>query len=564
MAAGDRVNRSETPAGRSELRFLLKVLMAFRVVAFTLFLGVTVVAQAMGTRLLVFAPLEVVYSLIIAVYSATIVLASLFNRVRDETGFARVQIVLDLTLAALIVFVSGAYLSPFAFLFLFPILWAALAMPGRETYWVASASAILYGGIADLAFFRVLLPPLSDEFLALGGISPWDALGQVALNLGAFFAVGFLGLQMARRWRRTELTLSQRTIDLEHLRRLHGMVFDSIGSGIVVLDRGGRIVSINPPAAAALGVNRWSHEGLHAASVFGTIPIGDLCQQASRGAVNRWEQSLVNAAGQERILGLSISRLRDSTEEESGYVVIFQDLTSLRGMEEQLAQAEKLSALGRMAASIAHEIRNPLASMSGSIQLLGQNPSLPAEDRKLMEIVLRETERLNSLVGDFLSYARPPSPQLAEEDLTALADEAVRLLGSTLPDGVVLTTRFPARPVGARVDAAQFRQVLLNLTRNAVEAIAGPGEVTVSIVEQAERAGTPGVAVAVADTGHGIPPEVLPEIFEPFRTTKPHGTGLGLAVVYQLITAHGGTIDVAPRPGGGTVFTVFLPRRRAA
>ncbi len=556
--------RTEGPGGRSELRFLLKVLMAFRVIAFSLFLGVTAVAQVKGTRLLIFAPLEVVYSLIIAVYAATIILASLFNRVRDEAGFARVQLVLDLTLAAVIVFISGAYLSPFAFLFLFPILWAALAMPGREAYWVASASAILYGGIADLAFFRVLLPPLREEFLSLGGISSWDALGQVALNLGAFFAVAFLGLQMARRWRRTELTLSQRTIDLMHLRRLHGLVFDSIGSGILVLDRGGRIVSLNPPAAAALGIDRVSPLGRHAASVFGAVPIGDLCMQASRGTVNRWEGALINAAGCERILGLSISRLRDPAEGESGYVVIFQDLTGLRGMEEQLARAEKLSALGRMAASIAHEIRNPLASMSGSIQLLGQNPTLPAEDRRLMEIVLRETERLNGLVGDFLAYARPPSPQLSEEDLTAVAGEAVSLFESTLPGGVTISTRFPAAPVPVQVDASQFRQVLLNLMRNAVEAIEAPGEVIVSITEEAEKGGRRGVAVAVADTGRGIPPDILPEIFEPFRTTKPHGTGLGLAVVFQLVVAHGGTVDVSPRPGGGTIFTVFLPGGRAA
>jgi two-component system, NtrC family, sensor histidine kinase PilS len=564
MSAAGGQGRERAPGGRTDLRFLLQVLMVFRVLAITLFLGVMAVAQVKGTRLLFFAPLSFIYSLVIAVYAATILFAVAFNRLRDDRLHAALQIGFDLILATLIVFLSGAHLSPYAFLFIFPILWAAVALPGGEAYLIASAASILHGGVADLAWYGILLPPYREQFLEIVGHGSWDVIGQVSLNIIAFFAVAFLGRQMARRYRRTEKVLNERTIDLERLRRLHGLVFDSIGSGIVILDREGRVTAINPAGAATLGVERFGHQGAHVASLFGAVPIGDLCLQASRGSVDRWEGRMVNAAGARRTLGLSISRLRDPSEEEGGYVVIFQDLTDLRDIEAQLKRAEKLSAVGRMAASIAHEIRNPLASMSGSIQLLRQNPSLGGEDRALMEIVLRETGRLNGLVGDFLSYARPPSPQLAAEDLSRLTDETVRFIAGTAPPGATLRTLLPAETVRGEVDAGQYRQILLNLVKNGLEALEGEGEVVVSLAAGRSREGREGVELSVADSGRGIDEKILPEIFEPFRTTKPEGTGLGLAIVYQLVTAHGGTVDASGRPGRGSVFTVFLPAGREA
>ncbi len=552
------------PVRPGGLRFLLQALMVYRVLAVTLFLGVAAVAQAQGTRLLFFAPLPLLYGLIAFVYALTIPLAAFFPRVRDERRFGHLNLVLDLFLATIIVFLTGVHESPFSFLYLIAIVWAAVAFPGGESFLAASLASILFGGMADLAFYGLLLPPYAEEYRLVVGGSAWYVTGRVVVQILAFFAVAFLGRAMARRLRTAEEALSARTVDLLRLRRLSELVFDSVGSGILVLDGEGRVSSLNGAAASMLKVDRFALLGRPAADLLGEVPLGDLLPRAANARVDRWEGKARDREGKERTWGLSISSLRDPKREESGFVVIFSDLTLLREMEERLRRAEKFSALGRMAASLAHEVRNPLASMSGSIQLLRQVPGLGEEDERLMRIVLRETERMDALIGDFLTYARPPSPRWEEQDLRSQVADILRLLEAGAPGGGRFRLQAPAEPVLAEVDGSFLRQVLHNLLKNAAEASPSEAEVEVVVAPGKVRNHIEGVEISVADRGEGIPPEVLPEIFEPFRTSKPHGTGLGLAVVYQLVSTLGGVIDVGSRPGGGTVFTVFIPRRRNA
>jgi two-component system sensor histidine kinase PilS (NtrC family) len=245
-------------------------------------------------------------------------------------------------------------------------------------------------------------------------------------------------------------------------------------------------------------------------------------------------------------------------EPEVGFVVIFTDLTELREMEDKLRVTEKLSAIGRMAASIAHEVRNPLASMSGSIQMLKKDLDLDKDDLKLMDIVLKETERLNLLVGDFLSYARPPSPRFEDVDLREIVQDAESLLRNTAPGpGVRLTTRLPDEKVILSVDRSQLHQIIVNLVKNSIEAIEGQGEITILIERAGAKAGGDTV-LAVSDDGPGIPSEILPRIFEPFITSKLTGTGLGLAIVYQLVQIHKGTVDIKTQEGLGTTISIHL------
>ncbi len=543
----------------TELRFLLKVLMIFRIATVTLILGVTIVVQLKGSQALFFAPLYTVYLLIITVYLLTIFLASVFNQVEDFRRMAVGQIAVDLFLYTVIVYLSGGYESPFPFLYIFTILWSALALPAGG-YWTASLSAILYGVTVDLMYFGFLAPPLARDLVLTRAENPWDVLGRIVLHILAFFAVAYLGHQMAKRYSTAEEALTEKTADLEKLRHLSDAVFESINSGIAVLDQDGNIRSMNSSAYQILGLGSPKAGESQSSDVFGDLPITDLCRKASGGRLNRWEGSYRTRGGVERVMGLSISQLKDP---EKGYVIIFQDLTEFRGLEDKLQSAEKLSALGRMAASIAHEVRNPLASMSGSVQILKDSLALEDDDRRLMDIVLEETRRLNHLVGNFLDYARPPTPQFEDVDLRAVVSETVHFLGSSTDmDDVELDFSVPDKPVILSVDPAQMRQILINMIKNSAEAVNGSGKVAVDLaLERGDL--NPRTVLSVSDDGKGIPDDILSEIFEPFKTSKEKGTGLGLAIVYQLLQNHQGTIDVDTREGKGTTFSIYLPQWRS-
>jgi two-component system sensor histidine kinase PilS (NtrC family) len=537
-----------------ELRLFLKILMVFRVATVTVLLGVTVLIQLKGSQALFFAPHFTIYLIIVAVYLLTIFFAAIFNQVQNLPNFAIYQVGTDLLLYTLIVFFTGGHSSPFPFLYLFSILWAALALRGGG-YWTASFSAILYGGIVDLQYYQILMPPYGRELSDILLVNPWDIMGRIFLHIIAFYAVAFLGNQIGHRYRAAREELTERTVDLEKLRSLSDVVFESMTSGIVVLDEKGGIRSMNSASARMLGLEGPSLEGTTTSDVFQGIPMEELLQKAPQRGLNRWEGSFTDEGGQERTLGLSISPLK---EPELGYVIIFTDLTELREMEDKLRVTEKLSAIGRMAASIAHEVRNPLASMSGSIQLLKKDLDLESEDLKLMDIVLKETERLNVLVGDFLAYARPPAPHFEDVDLREIIQDAVRLLRNTsLGPEINLSTELPEERAILSVDMSQMHQVIMNLVKNSADAIERKGNITISLSRSDNSPGG-GTVLTVSDDGPGIPEEILPRIFEPFITSKVSGTGLGLAIVYQLVQIHKGTVDVHTEEGLGTTISIHL------
>jgi two-component system sensor histidine kinase PilS (NtrC family) len=279
--------------------------------------------------------------------------------------------------------------------------------------------------------------------------------------------------------------------------------------------------------------------------------VGDI---GERGVLRRGEISL----GGGRALGVSVAPLVDVKDRPVGRILNFLDLTELRRMEEQVLRARRLAIVGQLAAGVAHEIRNPLASISGSIELLRDAPQVDEENRQLMEIVLREVERLNGLVTELLEYARPRERVLGTIELDGLLQETVRVFSqdrSTSGVAVKLETR-PARITG---DPAQMRQVVWNLLRNAAEAMPQGGEIALSMADEPEW-----VELVISDTGSGIPAEDLERIFDPFFTTKTHGNGLGLATVHRIVTEHGGTIAVESKAGAGTEFRVRLPAGREA
>ena len=274
------------------------------------------------------------------------------------------------------------------------------------------------------------------------------------------------------------------------------------------------------------------------------------------------EIEYTNREGKTFIFGFKSVPIPNKDGTTVGAIIDFQDLTLVKKMKAELERADRLAAIGELSARIAHEIRNPLASISGSVQLIAGGKSIDPQDKVLLNIVLRETERLNTLIKDFLNYARPTPPVKTKIRLSWLLGEIKTLLEADPRfSGISFHEECP-EGLNLFVDGDQFRQVLWNLFVNAAEAMGGEGTITFRAVVSGggvkPLAGNP-VLLSVADTGVGIAEEELGQLFEPFHTTKPGGSGLGLAMVYRIIETHGGHIRVSSTKGQGTEFTISLP-----
>jgi two-component system sensor histidine kinase PilS (NtrC family) len=272
----------------------------------------------------------------------------------------------------------------------------------------------------------------------------------------------------------------------------------------------------------------------------------------------RGEVIHTSAANNEIVLGVSLSPLFDHRSQTVGRIVNFQDLTEVRALEEKIKRGERLAVIGTLAAGIAHEIRNPLASISGSIELLGAAPSEDEDSSALMEIVTREIDRLNALITDLLAYANPRAPKMIEIDICEVIRDTLRVFAQNTEFGEV-EAEFEGDEEGRSLlisaDPEQVRQIIWNLLRNGAEAAASGGK---QVCVSAETSGRE-LVLRFRDNGGGIPGEYLAKVFDPFFTTKANGTGLGLAMVHSTVLDHGGTISVDSEVGKGTTFELRLP-----
>jgi two-component system sensor histidine kinase PilS (NtrC family) len=373
----------------------------------------------------------------------------------------------------------------------------------------------------------------------------------MAANLSAFLLVGALAAFLAEQLQGARTKLRESETRLEALQTIYSAVVRSITSGIITVDQAGNVTYLNPAAEQLIGLADASARGQ---------PLQALLPELAQSMVEKPAPSVRNEVklkasdGRQRILGYAVAPLSGPLP---GLVVLFQDLTDLRHMEETVRRSDRLAVVGGLAAGLAHEIRNPLASMCGSIEALGASPRLDAQERKLMGVVRDEAERLEALVRDFLSFARPASPSFENVPGARAIEETVDLFKSR-PDVQGLDVLVNADDsLVLRADARQFRQVLWNLLGNAAEATQKGGKVEVKLGRQGAHA-----LLEVSDSGDGIAQGDLGRIFDPFYTTKERGTGLGLAIVHRIVEAHGGELSVKSEQGRGSTFRVALPAVR--
>ncbi len=582
------------PAAQANLQHL-KWLVGLRLLLAAALLGSAVVLDWRERLPFETGPL---YGLLGLTFGLSLAYALLLRSQRGLALQTVAQLVIDLILVSLLVHFTGGVDSVMAFMYIFVVFAAASILRRRGSLTFAVLSGAAYG-VLVLGEWTRLIPPV--EFA--GGLAPLRSAGyavyQVLIHVVAFLAVAILSSHLADRLRQAGQELERRQLDLRNLQTLHQAIVSNIASGLLTLDLAGRVIAFNQAAEQITGYpfaeirdRPWQSTPFGACpalAVFFAHPPGPL----PRSGV---ELSLERRDGQRIPVGISCSPLPGPRGEPIGLVAIFQDLTEQKRVEAQLRHADRLAALGQLAARIAHEVRNPLAAISGSVEMLGQDLAPRGANRELLDIVLRETRRLKLITGQFLEFSKPapllcracPVRPLLMETLQLLERSSERhpalrwSLVEEAPDPVVLA------------DPDQLRQVFWNLCLNALQAMPDGGTLTVRLrfaapdgVGQSgnsapgQSGGADGVGqndaatprrgdaaakwveIAFQDTGRGIPREELDRIFDPFYTTRPTGTGLGLPIARGLLESMGGRVTVGSEVGRGTTVRLWLSRAPA-
>ena len=480
-----------------------------------------------------------VWGTLVVGYALTIVFARLLPRVRDLDRFAWLQTTTDILLAAVVVEMSGGAESGFVSLYLIAVLGAATMGGVRQTWAAAGACALIHGTTGLLEALGLLEPLSLGQAVGhpIAPLSPREIATVTARTLAAL-----LGVTVLSSFLNKQLTSS--TLQVGDLRAMNENILRSLTSGLLGVDNEARVVYWNSAARTILGL----HDDDLRRPVHELLP-GLPARLHEKG--ERSDLEVPSRAGGVVHLGLHCSPLLDGRGRPIGQLILFQDVTRLHELAEQVRRSERLAAVGGLAASVAHEIRNPLAAISGSAELL-DTAALADEDARLLSIIRRESTRLSELVTDMLAFTRPRAPVLGRVSLRRLAHEALEHFKADPANaGLQLRLRAEDDLPEVEVDAAQLAQVLWNLLRNAAEALGGEGTVTVTVRTRSQPRE---VELAVLDEGPGIPEAELDRIFDPFFTTKERGTGFGLAIVHRIVQDNGGAIELSSTPGQGTAF----------
>ncbi len=485
----------------------------------------------------------------------TILYALIFRLSKNILYQARFQLAVDVLLVTWLVWNSNVIQSPYVALYIVIIAVSSLFLGPREAIVTSVGCAVAF---TACALQITGLAGEKDPSRLVGG-SVSQTIQWVGLFDVSFLVVGLLSSRLAERTSRSDVRLAAATQSLAHLRALHERIVESIRSGVVTTDLDGRVFTFN---AAAQEITHYSDEairGQDASILFSNLKehVAQTLTALQKGDNSpRFETSCLTAEGMRLRLGYSISPLSTEAGETTGMVITFQDLTQVRSLEETSRRQDRLAAIGRMAASIAHEIRNPLAAMRGSIQMLRSEMNSDPAQIELMEIILRESDRLNRIITDFLSYARPRSLIQARVDVGDLLHQTFALMRHSPEIGAnqSIVEELPDDALYAEADEGQLKQVFWNLARNALQAMPQGGTLRATLEENAHQR----LRITFIDTGRGMTPDQVEHLFEPFSSTT-GGTGLGLSIVYQIIRDHGGTINVRSLVGQGTTITVELP-----
>lgn len=464
---------------------------------------------------------------------------------------AILQVLSDLAMVTLVVHLTGGIDSSLNFLYPLVIVVACMLLPRGWGYLSAALAFILFGTILELDYY-LIIPSYSNSHPKLKALQV-----VIFVNLFAYFAIAYLAGLLMSKLRQVDVQLKDASGALENLQALHENIVQSMSGGVITTGLDGRITLVNRAAQHLLEISETELRGRS---------VGDLFQDplpnfgvARADAEVRYQA--VN--GFRKTFRVMVSALNVSASSDLGFVYSFDDLTEIRRLEREVRMQDRLAAVGRLAAAIAHEIRNPLTSIAGSVSMLSDAPALNPEERALLQIVIRESDRLNNIITDFLAYSRGKQYRFECVNLIPLLEDTLTLLEHRLTaenTGIKLERSFPKSEAWVLADGDKLKQVFWNFCENAVRAIKTKtttrgGTLTVALAERGLD-----WEMSFADTGPGINPQQTEKIFEPFQSNFEGGTGLGLAIVYQIVQAHEGKVWARSAVGKGTSFVVRLRR----
>jgi two-component system sensor histidine kinase PilS (NtrC family) len=552
-----------------ELLSKIKWLMLLRLLFATFLLVATVVVQARAYPTFFNTSILSLYILTGIIYSLTLCYALLLNRIKRLALFAYVQLCFDVLFVTALIYVTGGIESIFSFMYILTIINGAIMLYRRGGLLIASASSICYGSLLDLQYFSVV-HPFYTRAAELMTYNIGYFFYTLLMNIAAFYVVALLSSYLAEELRRSSVKLKAKQYDLDQLELLHRNIVQSMSTGLITLNDRLKITYVNPAAEVICGSGSGELEGSYISDIFPKIvphlslSVGGYGTIDSTHGQKRIDVDFERKDGSKLHLGFAQSVLRDPGGEEMGLILIFQDLTEFRQMQEQVRRMDRLAVAGELAAGIAHEIKNPLASLSGSIQMLRDEVEFGPMQQRLMDITMREAERLNALVNEFLLFSRPEKA----------VDQSVEV-NEVIKDTLEMMKNSPelSRPIRIEknltdnlwvyIDAQRFQQVIWNLVLNAVQEMTNSGRLTITTAVRSNHGRAEDkqklAEISIADTGPGILPENQGKVFDPFFTTKDQGTGLGLTIVHRIVEDYGGKIFLESDGRSGTTFTLHLP-----
>ncbi len=522
---------------RNWLAWLVKV----RILILTFLFGIELVVAEMTTAPF---PKRLFISTILLWYSLSIFYVLLLSFWQEHRIQGTLQVLTDLVMVSLVVHETGAWDSSLNFLYPLIIIVGTLLLPRIWAHLVAALAFILYGAVLELNYYEIV-PTYCTTHPELKGL-----LAIMLVNLFAFIAVSYLAGLLTGKLRQARVQLEDASGALENLQALHENIVESISSGLITTGLDGRITFLNPAAQRLLECPAPQLIGTLVSRLF-LDPLPTVESPKSHAEVR-----LETGKSFRKTMRVRVTELSVPEQKAIGFVYALEDLTEVRRLEREVRMQDRLAAVGRLAAAIAHEIRNPLTSIAGSVSMLSGVPEMTVEHRHLLDIVTRESQRLNSIITDFLAYSRPKQYQFARVDLIRMIEDTLTLLGHRLNaenTGIQVERRFAVPQAWTMADGDKMKQVFWNFAENAVRAMRNGGTLTVTVEPLGED-----WQVGFSDTGAGMTAQQTEKIFEPFQSNFEGGTGLGLAIVYQIVQAHEGKVWARSKPGQGTTFILRL------
>ena len=539
----------------------LQLLMFLRVGFVSLLLGVAIVIQVRETKTYFGEILNAHYFLIALIYFLTFIYIVALKYINNLFKFAYLQLLIDTIFITAIIYTTGGIESIFSFLYLLNIISGGIILYRYGGMIIASLSSILYGAFLDLSYYG-LIAPLGHRFLYTQEYQSSEIFYMILVNATAFYLVAFLSGFLSEQIQKSRAEVKAKQKDLADLEMLKENIIQNISSGLIALDEHNRIIVFNRGAEEIFNVD--SRDAIKK-------DIGDIIPRIMPylkvHSPHQFSQLSYKGKEDQQIdLLLNISYLKEYDGSNKGKILVFQDTTRIREMEQEVKRMEDMAMLGELAAGIAHEIRNPLASISGSIQVL--NDSLSKEEahinRRLMEIVLREVSRLDHLVNDFLQFARPQRIEIEEFELNQLIMDTLYLFqnSQSWSEHLDIDTKITT-PLTIKSDPHQLKQVFWNIFLNASEAMPKGGLISISAKKETDSTSSgesvESVRIKIEDNGPGLDQKISKDIFKPFSTTKKDGSGLGLAIVKRIVEGLGGKVSGENLAREGTTITIRLP-----